>query len=354
MVEARAPGGFAFAIPGEIGLPTGGYAYDRRVMAECARAGRAVAHLALPASFPFPSPEDLTLSARLFGTLPPGTPVLVDGLAFGALPAPLLRGVRCPLAALVHHPLALEAGLDDRQRAALLASERAALAEAAAVIATSPSTARLLERDYGVPREKLTVAVPGTDRHPRARGTGRPLRLLAVGSLIPRKAHGVLVDALALLAARDWTCHIVGATDRDADETARVRGRIAAHGLEERVRLTGALSSEALAREYDAADLFVSASLFEGFGMGLTEALARGLPVVATRAGAIPDTVPPAASVLVPPNQAGPLAGAIGLLLDEPDRRRRLANAAWYHAQSLPGWARTASIIRDALGEMRR
>lgn len=344
--------GFAFAIPGDIELATGGYAYDRRVIAECRRAGYPVTPLALPDGFPFPTPDELARSAQRLGALAPGLPVLIDGLAFGALPAPLLRGLRRPLAALVHHPLACEAGLDDRQKAALRASECAALAEAAAVIATSPSTARLLAQDYGVPGERLSVAVPGTDPAPRARGTGQPLRLLCVGAVIPRKAHGVLVDALAALVARDWTCRIVGAIDRDAGETARVRQRIAAHGLERRIRLTGALAPEALADEFDAADLFVTASLFEGFGMGLAEALARGLPIVATRAGAIPETVPPAAALLAAPDDAGSLAEAIRLMLDHPDRRRLKAEAAWRHAQTLPDWAGTAALIRGALEEI--
>ncbi|WP_428032022.1 glycosyltransferase family 4 protein [Ancylobacter sp.] len=346
--------GFTFAIPGDIGLPTGGYAYDRRVIAQCRRAGREVHHLVLPAGFPFPSPGELAESDILLRGIPPGLPVLIDGLAFGALPAPLLRGLRRPLAALVHHPLALETGLNEGQRAALLASERAALAEASVVIATSPSTARLLAQDYGVPGDRLKVAVPGTDPAPRAHGTGQPARLLCVGAVIPRKAHGVLVDALATLGSRDWTCHIVGATDREAEETARVRQRIAARGLQQHVHLTGAISPEALAQEFDAADLFVSASLFEGFGMGLTEALGRGLPIVATRAGAIPDTVPFTASILASPNDAEDLGAAIDLLLDEPDRRRLMADAAWRHAQSLPSWAQTASIILGALREMPR
>ncbi|HSI40694.1 MAG TPA: glycosyltransferase family 4 protein [Xanthobacteraceae bacterium] len=346
--------GFAFAIPGELSLATGGYAYDRRVMAECRRAVCTVNHVALPSGFPFPAPDDLARTAHLLHAVPTGQPVLIDGLAMGAMPAALLRGLRRPLAALVHHPLALETGLDERQSATLRTSERAALAEAAMVIATSASTAGLIERDYGVARPRLTVAVPGTDPRPRARGTGRPVRLLCVGAVIPRKAYGVLVDALATLTGRDWTCHIVGASDRDARETLALQSRIASRGLEGRIVLMGAISGEALAQEFDAADLFVSSSLFEGYGMGLAEAVACGLPIVATRAGAIPETVPAAASLLAAPNDAQSLAAAIGLLLDEPDRRRLMADQAWQHAQTLPNWAQTAATIMTTLREMSR
>lgn len=346
--------GFAFAIPGDIDLPTGGYAYDRRVIAECRLAGCDVTHVALSGGFPYPTPEDLVACRGRLEALPAGQALLIDGLAMGALPAELLRGLGRPIAALVHHPLALETGLDDRRHAQLMASERAALALACAVIATSPSTARLLEQDYGVARDRLVVALPGTDPRPRARGTGSPTRLLSVGAVIPRKAHGVLVEALASLSSLDWTCRIVGATDRDVEETRRLRRRIALHGLSDRVVLTGAISREALGREFEAADIFVSASLFEGYGMALTEALAHGLPVVATSGGAIPDTVPSAASVLVAPNDAAALAEGIGSLLRDPDHRRALGQRAWQYAASLPDWSRTAATIMTALREMAR
>ncbi|MDK9697923.1 MAG: glycosyltransferase family 4 protein, partial [Siculibacillus sp.] len=138
------------------------------------------------------------------------------------------------------------------------------------------------------------------------------------------------------------------------DEAASVDRRIAAHGLGDRIVLTGAICETALERELDAADLYVSASLFEGYGMALAEAMARGLPIVATRAGAVPDTVPAAASVLVPPGDADGLAEAIRSLLDQPDRRRRLAEHARLHARSLPSWAQTAATILRILREAGR
>ncbi|WP_454915215.1 glycosyltransferase family 4 protein [Xanthobacter sediminis] len=344
---------FAFAIPGNLDLATGGYVYDRRVMAECRRAGCSVAHLALPDGFPFPSSEALARSEKLLRALPPGQPVLIDGLAMGALPAGMLADLRRPLVALIHHPLALETGLGAAQRAQLVASERAALAAAAAVIVTSPMTARMLAQEYAVAAEKLIVAVPGTEPASRAQGTPTP-RILAVGAVIRRKAYDVLVEALNDLRSVEWICHIVGATDRDPTETRALWARIAARGLEDRIILTGAVADTALQGEYDAADMFVSASLFEGYGMVLTEALARGLPIVATRAGAIPETVPAAAALLVAPGDARALAAAMGRLLDEPQRRRRMADAAWEQAQALPRWTETAAIVAATIRDIAR
>lgn len=346
--------GFAFAIPGDIRLPTGGYAYDRRILTELRAAGGAAAHLALPGGFPFPSEDALRESAARLSARPATEPVLIDGLALGAMPAALLRGLRRPVAALVHHPLALEAGLEPATQERLVASERAALAETRAVIVTSPATGDLLVRDYGVPRERITVAVPGTDPAPRAAGTGAPLRLLAVGAVIPRKAYGVLAQALAPLSDLDWSCRIVGALDRDPLEARAVQAGLEALGLADRVVLTGAVDEAALAAEFDAADLFVCSSLFEGYGMGLTEAIARGLPVVATEGGAIPQTLPPGTALLARPGDAASLTAALRQAMEVPTLRRELAENAWAAAQRLPRWPESAALIMKIMQEIAR
>jgi len=336
---------FAFAVPGDLDRPTGGYAYDRAVIAACGDRGVRVRHLALPDDFPAPSARSLRETAAAFASVPAECPILVDGLAFGALPADLLRGSGRRFVALVHHPLALESGLPPDRAAALRLSERAALAEARAVIATSPSTARTLVADYAVPAARITVALPGVAPASRATGSGAVPVILSVGAVIPRKAYTVLVEALAALAGQMWQAEIVGATDHDCAEAARVAHAIAAHRLESRISLVGQFNAAELQRAYARADVFVLASLHEGYGMVLTEALARGLPVVATRAGAIPDTMPPEAGLLVPAGEAGALAQALGHLLGDVPARRRLADAAWRHAAHLPRWPDTAAAL---------
>ena len=181
MIEA------AFAVPGDLAAPTGGYGYARRLIAEAERAGLRLRHVTLPAGFPRPSATELAEAARIFEALPAGQPVLIDGLALGVLPTALLRRLPGPAAALCHHPLALETGVTPSEAEAMRASERAALAACARVITSSATTAGTLAAEYGVPREKLSVAPPGTDPAPQARGSGGPgVALLAVGSLTPR------------------------------------------------------------------------------------------------------------------------------------------------------------------------
>jgi glycosyltransferase involved in cell wall biosynthesis len=339
-----------FAIPGDIDTPTGGYAYDRRLLAELPAAGVSAQHLALPGGFPFASVPELGEAGYLLKQTPRDAVVMVDGLAFGALTDLVLKDIDRRFVALVHHPLALETGLNDRQRRALAASETSALARAVAVVVTSPLTAGILASDYGVPAGRITVAEPGTDPAPRATGSGGAVpTLIAVGSISPRKAYGILVEAMAGLADRPWRLRIVGPDDRDPAEAARLRALVAAHGLAERVSIEGALDTAALDAAYAAADLFVMSSLFEGYGMVLAEALARGLPIVCTTGGAAVQTVPDGAGLKVPPGDAPALRAAVASLLDDPTRRTALADASWMAGRSLPRWSRTAATVAGVL-----
>ena len=339
-----------FAIPGDIDLPTGGYGYDRRLLAEWRETGIAARHLALPGSFPAPIPTDLAETERLLMSLAPETTVLIDGLAYGAFPESLARALAGRVVALVHHPLALETGLAPLQAAALAAGETAALAHAGAVVVTSPLTQRILVADFGVAAERITIAVPGVDPAPRARGSGSdgPLALLAVGSLIPRKGYDVLIAALAGLEGRDWRLTIIGAQHLAPATTQAIRQQIAAARLEDRILLAGPRTMSELADAYDAADLFVMPSLFEGYGMVLTEALARGLPILCTTGGAAAETVPDATALKVPPGDVAALNAALAELLDDAGKRALMAEAAWAAADSLPRWQETAERVARA------
>ncbi len=212
----------AFAIPGDIDLPTGGYAYDRRLLAEWRAMDVPAEHVPLPGSFPFPTEADLHETGRALLQRPYDDTLLIDGLAYGAFPEGIAAGLADRVVALVHHPLALETGLAPEMAQRLRERETAALRYVRAVVTTSPATKRLLISDFGVPEARIAVALPGVDPAPRATGSaeGRPLHLLAVGSVVPRKGYRVLVEALAGLRDRDWRLTIVGATDR-SPETMR-------------------------------------------------------------------------------------------------------------------------------------
>jgi glycosyltransferase involved in cell wall biosynthesis len=335
-----------FAVPGSLDTPTGGYAYDRRVIDEMTTIGWRVDVLDLGEGFPRPDPRTREAARRRLAELPFGTPIIVDGLALGVLPELAAEvSTRRPLVALVHHPLALESGLTHSEAEAFRDSERQALTNASRVIVTSPATAEILVSDYAVPFERIAVAPPGTDPAPRARGGGSDVvHLLAVGALVPRKGYDVLLDALSTMTDLPWRLTIAG-DRRDEDTARRIDAQIAALRVSERVVLEGAVSASRLAQLYDEADVFVLASRYEGYGMAFAEAVARGVPVIGTTAGAIPGTVPEGAGILVPPDDAAALAQALRLMVSDKTVRARLAAGAWAAASRMPTWRAAAEIV---------
>jgi glycosyltransferase involved in cell wall biosynthesis len=339
----------AFAVPGNLDTPTGGYAYDKRIIAELERMGWQIALLDLGEGFPWPGDAARSKArARLLG-VPAGWPVVVDGLALGALPD-VASDLTNPLLALVHHPLALEWGLPAAQADILRHSERRALAHARSVVVTSAATARIVASDYDVPMARIAVARPGNDPVPRAQGShGGAPHLLSVGAVVPRKGFDLLIAALAGLRHLEWQLTIAGDLTRDPPTAERLQADIARHGLTGRIAMPGAVSSEQLATLYDSADLFVLASRFEGYGMAYAEALAYGLPVIGTKAGAIPDTIPQQAGLLVDAGDVAALADALRRAITDPALRRRLSEAALAAARQLPTWPQSAKIFADAL-----
>jgi len=343
-----------FVAPGDLGSLTGGFGYDRRMIAGLLEAGHAVDTIVLDAGFPWPDAGALNRAARQLATIPDGARVVVDGLAFGAMPGLAKQhAARLRWVALVHHPLALESGLTAQQCRALFDSERSALGVARGVIVTSAATVRELS-PYDVAADRVRVVNPGTDPAPLATGSGAdPMRqglsLLCVATLIPRKGHAVLIDALRGLQDRAWTLHCVGSATRDVDTANGLRSALAEYGMSDRVQLHSEVSAAVLESMYARADAFVLPSHFEGYGMALAEALAHGLPVVSTTAGAIPDTVPHGVGLLVPPGDAVALRAALAALLDQPTLRARLAAGARASRAALPTWPQAAARFAAAL-----
>lgn len=339
-----------FLVPGDPKTPTGGYLYDRRIARGLRGLGWEVRVRGLDASFPRPSRGALQQAAEVLAQVSSGGLVLIDGLAMGAMPAvALAESRRLRLVGLVHHPLSAETGLSPAETRALRSAEQGALAAARRVIVTSRHTADRVA-ELGVQASRIEVVEPGTDPAPLARGSGSStLHLLCVATLTHRKGHAVLFDALASLKHRAWRLTCVGSTNRCTETLRDLGERIPRLGLEARVSLAGEVNSERLAGLYDRADLFVLATRFEGYGMALAEALARGLPVVSTRTGAVPETVPEDAGLLVPPNDPVSLAAALSRVMEDPELRGRLALGARAARKRLPSWAQACRRMDAAL-----
>ena len=229
----------AFAVPGNLETPTGGYAYDRRIIAELERSGWHVELVEVDGGFPWPSKAALATTRTRLVSVPIGRPIVIDGLALGALPEVASElASRNPLLALVHHPLALEWGLSADQANILRRSERSALASVHGVVVTSPATARIVASDYAVPADRITVARPGNDPVPQARGSrnGVP-HLLSVGAVVPRKGFDVLVKSLATLADFPWRLTIAGDLTREPTAAPRLHADISSQAMTDRIEV---------------------------------------------------------------------------------------------------------------------
>jgi glycosyltransferase involved in cell wall biosynthesis len=335
-----------FVYPGDLSAPTGGYAYDRHIIHGLKCLGWQLDLISLGDGYPFPTAIQVEQARKTFLSCAKGVPIVIDGLALGALPGLAAElAMHHPLIALIHHPLAFESGLSETQKIALQQSEAEALKHVSQVIANSPTTARDLTQYYGTSRDLIEVVMPGTERvhrpKPKVNGVGSPsngVHLLSVGSIIPRKGFDCLMEALYPLTDLPWTLSIAGDTSRNPLAYKQLLDDIERFHFADRVRVLGAISEAELERLYASADIFVLASRFEGYGMVYAEAMTHGLPIVATTGGAIPDTVPPEAGVLVAPGDVAALSMALrDLILDAPCRAR-LSCGALEAAARLPTW----------------
>ena len=351
-----------FVYPGDLRTPTGGYAYDRRMIEGLQDLGWQIQLISLGDGYPFPNHAQVENARDTLLNLTAGVPMVVDGLALGVLPdlaAELAE--RHPLIALIHHPLAFEFGLSAQEIASLKQSEIQSLQSVVQVIANSSATARDLNQHYGIAPEIIDVILPGTDFIPRAepRAYSNPdsrdqVHLLSVGSIIPRKGFHDLIPALGRLLDLPWNLSIVGDTSRNTAAYERLMMDISRFYLEGRIQVMGAVSNEVLNSLYAKADLFVLPSRFEGYGMVYAEAMAYGLPIIATTGGAIPDTVPQEAGLLIEPGDIPALTAALKTLIEDPPYRARLARGALKAAELQPTWEDSVEQFAAVLGRFSR
>ncbi len=340
-----------FAISADYARHTGGWVYDHRMARELEGLGWTVSYLTLPEGFPRPDRAQRDEAARLIAKLPDDSVLLVDQLVLGVLPEVARReSERLKLAMIVHHPLALEDLSDPGEVVAFRESEREALAHPALAIVPSKATARILIADYGVEEQRMVVAEPGTDLQPIAPShEAGAMSLLTIGSVVPRKAHELLVEALAGLTDVAWRLTIVGDTDRHPAHVDLIRNLIGRHGLSDRATLTGGIEPKALEPLWQSATLYVASSHFEGYGMAIAEALSRGLPAVSTDAGAVGEWVDREAVRLVPAGNVAALRTALGEVLGDAHVRAHMRESAFRARSALPSWRSQAARIDQRL-----
>lgn len=337
--------------------PSGGNTYDREVARELAAHGWVARAHEVPGAWPRPGTDGLAALARAAEGIPDRAPVLIDGLVGSAAPAVLLpHADRLRQVPLVHMPLGHRPPGDAD---AVRAREGEALRAATAVVTTSAwGRARLCEL-YGLALERVRVAAPGVSPAPLSRGSAAGDALLCVGAVSPVKGHDVLLEGLATVSDLRWRCTCVGSLDREPEFAARIRARANGDGLGGRVRFAGPLTAARLDRAYAGADLLVLPSRAETFGMVISEALARGVPVLAADVGGVPEALGRAPDgarpgLLVPPDDPSALGAALRRWLADAGLRGRLRRAARGRRASLRSWSETASALARVLAEVSR
>jgi glycosyltransferase involved in cell wall biosynthesis len=338
-VNAQPENRVFFVVPDAIDYPervSGGNVYDQRVRDGLLSCGWDVRMIPVPE-------EGRDPTARALAELPDDALVLIDGLLIAHEPRAIVEhGARLRLAVLAHM---VAPDLADREREAIRMARR--------VIATSRWTrAELIAQDAADPH-RIVVAHPGTDPAPPTTASESGGRLLCVGSVTPLKGHDLLVRALADFADLEgWTCTVVGSLRTAPDHVNDLTARIASAGLNDRIEFTGVLTADALEEAYGRADLVVMPSRSESYGMVIAEALARGIPVLATGVGGVAEAIAGSrAGMTVPPDDPWALSVVLREWWTSPAKREDMKAAALDARAAVSSWQTTTAIIASVLAE---
>jgi glycosyltransferase involved in cell wall biosynthesis len=332
---------------------SGGNIYDRHTCSGLASRGWSVHEHAVAGCWPRPDEASIAALAAVVERIPDGAVVLLDGLVASTAPEVLVpQARRLRLVVLVHMPLGHRPPDDEADDARM--RERAVLSAAGAVVTTSAWTRARLRELYRLPADRVHVAQPAVETADLAIGTAAGGALLCVAAVIFDKGHDVLLDALATVSDLTWHCMCVGSLKRDPGFVDRLRHRLLAVGLADRMHFPGPRTGADLDRSYAAADLLVLPSRAETYGMVLTEALAHGVPVVAAEVGGVTEALGHGTDgirpgILVPPDDPAALGAALRAWLGEAELRRQLRRAACERRGSLSGWSTTTSVIAGVL-----
>jgi glycosyltransferase involved in cell wall biosynthesis len=338
------------------GRPSGGNIYDRRICHGLAAAGWQVHEYPAAGRWPWPDAAAEESLTRSVAGLPDGALLLVDGLVASTVPAVLVPAAeRLRLVVLVHLPLG--GGPPGHEVADARTREAAVLSAARSVLTTSAWTRERLLTDYALRPDQVHAVTPGVDPADLAPGTAAGDQFLCVAAVTPVKGHDVLLAALAHLSDLPWRCVCVGALDRDPAFVDRLRRQARADAVEDRICWSGPRTGAGLDEAYGGADVLVLASHAETYGMVVTEGLARGLPVIASAVGGLPEALGCTPDghrpgLLVPPGHPRALAAALRAWLSDADLRRDLRRVAAERRRTLSGWATTTERISQVLSEI--
>jgi glycosyltransferase involved in cell wall biosynthesis len=339
-------------VPAPFDTVSGGYGYDRRIVSGLRASGHTVDVVELIGAFPLVDEFACDSACAAWDRLPPDTKPVIDGLAL-----PAFRGLEDAMFArgtigLIHHPVSLETGLNEANKAVLADIEHRLLPRMSRLIVTSENTAQAVTAHFHIAPDRIRTVIPGTDDAPRCSGSDGPTReILSIGTLIPRKGHDVLLRAVGRLFDLDWHLTIVGSPDRDPPHAHGLIALAEELGIAHRVHFAGELVGKALETVWRRADLFALATYHEGFGMVIAEALKRGVPVVVTDGGAAGALVTPESGCVCPVGDRDQVSKSLRRLIFGDTLRRQMAEEAWQIGQTLPSWQTQSTLFAQRLAD---
>lgn len=324
----------SFVVPGSINQLTGGYIYDKKIATGLVALGHKVEIIELAGTFPIINDSTIENANRQLKECT--NILLIDGLALPAFPNSE------NFYALIHHPLFKETNLTQETKNFLFHNEKKSLQKARHIIVTSNFTKKELQKEYNIPKAKISVVCPGNEKveiisHKSKSKHKSNIHLLCVASITPRKGHDVLLKSLAPLRHLPWKLFCVGSLNRDKEATKNAMEIVCKNQLEDKVIFTGELDDKAVQEKYFESDIFVLASFYEGYGMVLTEAISYGLPIVSTTGGAIPHVVGKE-GILIEPGNVEQMTNALSRIISDAKLRENLHEKAMEARKKLPSW----------------
>ncbi len=338
----------AFIVPATTEIGSGASTYNREMAAALEATGHSIETVPLPGRFPLA--DDIAKAAldAAWQKLPPDAVPVIDGFVLSAFDRSRLTARPC--VGLIHHPTPLETGHSAEDRDRLRATECDLLPLLTKIVVTGASTGARLTAEFGVDAARIRVIAPGTPVAPRSHGSGGgPCEILSIGSLVPRKAHDVLIRAVAALFDLDWRLTIVGGASRDASHAAALASLVAELGVADRVTFAGEVDEAGLAALWARTDVFALATHHEVTAMAVAEALRRGVPVAVTEGAAASSLVTPECGVVCPPGDVVQLSKALRRLIFDRPLRAAMADAAWTIGRALPDWQTQALAFAEAI-----
>ncbi len=230
----------------------------------------------------------------------------------------LMKQFKIPIVCTIHHPVTVDRDVDIRNARgwmkfklfrwySFLTMQKRVARRMDRILAVAESSANDTSKSFGIPRENFRVVYNGIDSdlfHTNGSSPKRPNSLIVVGGYSPIKGLTHLLKAMTLVRNEmDLKLTIIGGPPDGKYSGGLVRE----YGLEDSVTFTGRISHEELVKQYGTSQVAVVPSLYEGFGFPAGEAMACGVPVVSSSAGALPEVVGPdgEAGLLVPPGDRG-------------------------------------------------